>query len=125
MKPTEIAFVLYAVKDLVNSRNFYEQILGLKPESVWLDEANGMGMIEYALGENNSHTLAIGNGVEHFTPGNSGATVALEVEDFEQAIKSLKGANVVFKMEPMETPVCHMALLLDLDGNQLMIHKRK
>ena len=28
-------------------------------------------------------------------------------------------------MEPLETPVCHMAIISDPDGSRLLIHKRK
>ena len=53
-------------------------------------------------------------------------TRMLEVEeDFDAAIATLKQNNVKFRMEPMETPVCHMAMVFDPDGNTLCIHKRK
>jgi predicted enzyme related to lactoylglutathione lyase len=71
------------------------------------------------------HTLAIGSGAEQFKPGTQGATAALEVEDFDEAMASLRAAGVKVAMEPYETPVCFMALIQDPDGNQLMIHKRK
>ncbi len=45
--------------------------------------------------------------------------------DFNEAIATLKRNNVKFRMEPMETPVCHMAMVFDPDGNTLCIHKRK
>jgi len=32
---------------------------------------------------------------------------------------------VKFRMEPMPTPVCHMAMIFDPDGNSICIHKRK
>jgi predicted enzyme related to lactoylglutathione lyase len=120
MKPLEIAFVCYAVTDLKRARGFYEKVLNLKPGSVW--EGENMGFVEYELGP---HTLAIGSGSEHFKPGTQGATAALEVADFHEAVASLKGANVKIVMEPHESPVCFMALIQDPDGNQIMIHKRK
>ena len=70
-------------------------------------------------------TLAIGSGAEQFKPGSHGATAALEVEDFDEAISSLKHAGVKILMDPYESPVCFMALIEDPDGNQIMIHKRK
>lgn len=120
MKPKEIAFVCYGVKDLKVARAFYENVLGLTPENVW--EKDGMGMIEYGMG---THTLAIGSGVPEFQPGLNGGVAAIEVEDYEAALKTLKDNNVVFTLESMESPVCFMAAFKDLDGNQLMIHKRK
>jgi predicted enzyme related to lactoylglutathione lyase len=120
MKATEIAFVAYAVTDLKRARNFYEKVLNLKPGSVW--EGEDMGFIEYEIG---SQTLAIGKGAPNFSPGVTGATVTLEVEDFAASCADLKKHGVKFLMEPNETPVCYMALILDTEGNQLMIHKRK
>lgn len=125
MKPLEIAFVLYAVSDLKKSQEFYENVLGFKPENVWIDEEKNMGMVEYGFGPHNECTIAIGNGVEQFKSGKNGGVVAIEVENFEEAVKKLKDNHVKFELEPTESPVCHMAVFLDLDGNQLMIHKRK
>ena len=67
----------------------------------------------------------IGAGAELFKPGPTGATVALEVEDFDGAIESLKAKNVRFVMDSYDTPVCRMAAIVDPDGNVVMIHKRK
>ena len=120
MKPTEVAFSGYAVTDLKRARDFYENVLNLKPCSVF--EKGTMGFIEYEVGP---HTLTIGAGAELFKPGPTGATVALEVEDFQEAIKTLKEKKVRFVMETYETPVCWMAAIEDPDGNRIMIHKRK
>ena len=51
--------------------------------------------------------------------------LALEVDDFENAVAELKAAGVPVSFEPMESPVCHFAIVRDPDGNALMIHKRK
>jgi predicted enzyme related to lactoylglutathione lyase len=59
-----------------------------------------------------------------FKPGAAGA-VAFEVDDFDQAVASLKTHGVRFVLEPYETPVCRMAVFADPDGNLLMAHKRK
>ncbi len=116
----EIAFVTYAVVDVPKARNFYENVLGLKASSVW--EGEGMAFVEYEIGP---HTLAIGKGAENFKVGMTGATVALEVDDFDAMIKKLKDHKVKFILEPHETGGCHMSIVNDPDGNQIMIHKRK
>jgi len=121
MKVKEIAFVCYAVKNLKVAREFYEGTLGLKATSTWVSNDTS-GMIEYDIG---SGTLAIGAGAPNFTPGKEGPCVALEVENFEEAVKELKTKKIEFVMEPMDTSVCQMALILDPDGNQLTIHRRK
>jgi predicted enzyme related to lactoylglutathione lyase len=47
------------------------------------------------------------------------------MEDFDGAIAELKKANVRFAAEAFESPVCHMAVVQDPDGNKIMIHKLK
>ena len=120
MNIKDIAFSLVPVSDLKVSRAFYENVLSLKPTSVF--EKDGMGMIEYDIG---AATLAIGAGAPFFKPSKEGGTVAFEVEDFTAAVERLKSANVPFVMDAYETPVCHMAIIRDPDGSQLMIHQRK
>jgi predicted enzyme related to lactoylglutathione lyase len=122
MKIKEIAFVCYAVTDLQKARAFYEGVLNLTPGSVWEAEDKKTGFVEYEMGP---HTLAIGAGSDNFKPSREGVTAALEVEDFKEALKELKAANVKFTMESHESPVCWMSLFEDPDGNKIMLHKRK
>lgn len=119
MKILEVAFSCYAVTDLPRARAFYEGLLGLKPGMEHLSDTGGW--VEYEIGP---HTLAIG-AHESFKPNPDGCSVALEVEDFDAAIEELRAAGVKFRIEPMPTPVCHMAMIFDPDGNSLCIHKRK
>lgn len=121
MKVKEIGFVCYGVTNLKNAKEFYEGVLGLKSTSNWV-QSDTSGMIEYDIG---SGTLAIGAGAENFKPGKEGPCVALEVEDFDEAVETIKKNKVKILMEPMDSSVCHMMLVEDPDGNQLMIHKRK
>jgi predicted enzyme related to lactoylglutathione lyase len=60
-----------------------------------------------------------------FKPGGNNVAVALEVDDFDAAMKRLAERKVKFAMEATETPVCRMALIEDPDGNPIMIHRRK
>jgi predicted enzyme related to lactoylglutathione lyase len=120
MKVIEIAFTGYPVTDLKRARQFYEGALGLKPARVFGDETNAW--IEYDIG---AGTLSIGNMAPEWKPSAGGGSVALEVEDFPAAIERLKaGGHPVF-FGPIETPVCHMAVVSDPDGNSITIHKRK
>jgi predicted enzyme related to lactoylglutathione lyase len=116
----EIAFVSYAVDDVARARNFYEKVLGLKPTNVW--EGEDMAFIEYEIG---GGALTIGKGAPNFSPGLTGATISLEVDDFDTTVSWLKENGVKFAMEPHDTGVCQMALIHDTEGNQIMIHKRK
>ena len=118
MKIKEIGFVAIPVTDMKRARSFYENVLGLKVA----EEMMGGKWIEYAVGED---TLAIANVSETWTPSDQGTGAALEVEDFDEAIRRLKDRHVRFAAEPFETPCCHMAVIQDPDGNKLMIHNLK
>jgi predicted enzyme related to lactoylglutathione lyase len=121
LKITEIAFTCYPVGDMARARKFYEGVLGLKPTMAF-GEPGGMQWTEYDIG---SGTLALGAGAPDWNPRADGCSAALEVSDFDAAIKQLREQQVKFHMEPMETPVCHMAMISDPEGNTICIHKRK
>jgi catechol 2,3-dioxygenase-like lactoylglutathione lyase family enzyme len=112
IKVKDIAFTAYAVTDLARSREFYEGVLGLKPTML----KEGMPWIEYELGP---ATLGIGVS-EKWKPSRDGASIAIEVENFDEAIADLKSKGVEFEM-----PVCFMAVLRDPDGSKICIHHRK
>ena len=118
MKVKKIGFVGIPVTDIKRARSFYEEVLGLTVA----EEMMGGKWIEYAVGED---TLAIANVGEHWTPSDQGTGTALEVENFDDAIKRLQDRQVPLAAEPFETPCCHMAVVQDPDGNKLMIHKLK
>ena len=116
----EIAFSCYPVKDMARARKFYEGALGLKPTMVF-GEAGAMQWTEYDIA---GGTLALGCGAPDWTPRADGCSVALEVENFDEAIAHLRANGVKFKLEPFPTPVCHMAFIYDTEGNLICIHKR-
>jgi predicted enzyme related to lactoylglutathione lyase len=119
---TEIPFVGYPVSDLKRAREFYEGILGLTPGGIdqEIPEMPGKYWIEYEIG---SQTLAISNAWD--PSGQSGPSVAFEVEHFEDALEHLKSRGVNIVVECIETTVCRMALIEDWDGNGITIHKLK
>ena len=118
MKINNIAFVGIPVTDVRRARKFYEEVLGLAVS----DEMMSGKWIEYTVGDN---TLAIANVGGGWRPSDQGTGTALEVENFDEAIKRLKNQGVPFAAEPFETPCCHMAVVQDPDGNKLIIHKLK
>ena len=118
MKINNSAFVGIPVTELRRAREFYEEVLGLAVS----DEMMGGKWIEYTVGDN---TLAIANVGDEWKPSDQGTGTALEVENFDEAIKRLKNQGVPFAAEPFETPCCHMAVVQDPDGNKLIIHKLK
>jgi predicted enzyme related to lactoylglutathione lyase len=118
VKVKKIGFVAIPVTDIKRARAFYEDVLGLKVA----EEMMGGRWVEYAVGED---TLAIANVSDTWTPSDQGTGAALEVEDFDDAIKRFRDRQVRFAAEPFETPCCHMAVVQDPDGNKLIIHKLK
>ena len=120
IKIDSIAFSAYAVTNMAVARKFYEEVLGLKP-TMLVGEPGGMQWTEYDIG---SGTLALGAGAPDWNPRPDGASVGLEVVDFDGAIAHLRDHKVKFRMEPFPTPVCKMAFIFDPDGNTICIHRR-
>jgi predicted enzyme related to lactoylglutathione lyase len=118
MKVKEIGFVAMPVTDMKRARAFYEGVIGLQKSGEFMDGQ----WIEYGVGKD---TLAIASISDTWTPSDQGTGAALEMEDFDASIAELKKANVPFAADAFETPVCHMAIVQDPDGNKLMIHKLK
>ncbi len=118
---TEIAFTGYPVTDVARARAFYQGVLGLVPTTQF--EHEGKHWIEYDIGP---ATLGISNmSADKWKPSADGPCAAFEVEDFDAAINTLREAKVKFVIEPMDSGVCRMAIILDPDGNSLAIHKRR
>ncbi len=118
MKVKRIGFVGIPVTDMERSRGFYEGVLGLTRGEEFMQGR----WVEYNVGPD---TIALANVNDTWKPSDQGTGAALEVEDFSDAIKRLKESGVRFAAEAFETPVCHMAVVQDPDGNKLMIHKLK
>src|SRR3954465_13498391 len=85
----EIAFVANPSTNLARSRQFYEGVLGLKPNADVKPEAK---WIEYNIGPG---CLAIGQS-EKWPPSKEGPSAALEVEDFANAVAVLKQHKIEF-----------------------------
>lgn len=94
--------------------------MGLAVSKIFGDE--NTAWVEYDIGPS---TLAIGNGAPEWKPSRGGGCVGLEVENFAEAVARLRERGATFLVEPMETPVCHMAIISDPDGNSITIHRRK
>jgi catechol 2,3-dioxygenase-like lactoylglutathione lyase family enzyme len=112
-----IAFLTYAVSDIKASRHFYEDTLGLT-----LARETGGEWFEYDVGES---TFAISAAdAEHPVPVR-GAALAFEVSDLDEAIATLRERGATYQRPITETPVCRFAVVLDPDGSEVIIHKRK
>jgi predicted enzyme related to lactoylglutathione lyase len=119
MDDKEIAFVAYPVTDVIRARKFYEDVLGFKPNAPLKSETQAW--IEYDIG---AGTLGIGSS-EQWNLSQDGPSVALEVDDFNAAVATLREHNVQIIIGPLEMPTCYMATVRDPDGNKLTIHRRK
>ncbi len=115
----EIAFIAYPITDVARSRKFYEGVLGLQPNAPLKSETQKW--IEYDLGPG---TLGIGCS-EQWKPSPDGPSVALEVEDFDEAVATLKEHQIPFLIGPLDGPICRMVTVRDPDGNKLTLHQRK
>ena len=119
MKITAIPFTGYPVTDMSRAREFYEGVLSLKATETW--EHEGRAWIEYDVGP---ATLAITNMSSQWKPPHDGPAVALEVEDFDAAVATLRKHGSTFVIEPTQSPSCRLAVVYDPDGNALAIHKK-
>lgn len=115
----KVAFTMYPVKDYQRARTFYETTLGLKrgssaPDGVWT---------EYDLPGGGCLALYCGNDIKPST--DAGGSVALEVEDLDALIARLKSEGVEFKDDNIVSPVCRMAVMVDSEGNAIILHQLK
>lgn len=115
MKITGLDFIGVPSTDADRAREFYRDVLELRPDST--------AEYEFWAGET---CLAIWEptkfGME-FEPQHNGH-IALHVEDVDAARAELEGKGVQFLGETIDSGVCKMALFRDPDDNDLMLHGR-
>lgn len=115
----KVAFTMYPVKDAKRARSFYEGLLGL---TVGSHSSNGV-WTEYDLPGGGCLALFA---TEDIKPSaDAGGSVALEVDDLDAAIVRLKGEGVPFRSDMIHSPVCRMAIILDTEGNSIILHELK
>ena len=78
--------------------------------------------MEYDIG---TATLGIGCAPGMWNPSPKGASAALEVEDFDEALATVRARSISVVMGPHDFPPCRMVVIADPDGNRLTLHKRK
>ncbi len=114
----KVAFTMYPVRDGKRARAFYETTLGLTvttsaPNGVWTEyDLPGGGC--FALFE-----------TEDLKPSGNSGGIAFEVEDLDALVSRLKGEGVTFKAELIHSPVCRMSVVLDSEGNAVILHELK
>ena len=112
-----MAFTVYPVKDIQKSRDFYENILGLKNT-----ETFGDAWFEYDIG---GTCFAITNfEMPNFKAGTQGS-VAFEVSDLDEMTKMIESKGLKQAMDPMDSPVCRGVFFRDPDGNLVGLHQVK
>ncbi len=112
---SKLDFVGVPSTDPDRTRAFYVDTLGLEPDpksdyEFWIGDTC-FGIWEPAK-----------MGME-FQPQKN-AHPAIHVDDVAAARAELEAKGVEFAGETFDTGVCHMALLTDPDGNDLMLHNR-
>jgi len=115
----KVAFTMYPVKDSKRARSFYEETLGL---TVGSHASNGV-WTEYDLPGGGCLALFA---TEDMKPSAaSGGSIAFEVDDLDGTIARLKTQGVEFKAEMVHSPVCRMSIILDSEGNSIILHELK
>jgi predicted enzyme related to lactoylglutathione lyase len=113
-----IAFTLYPVTDMARARRFYEETLGLR---LTRREAREFEWVEYDL---DGGTFALTNLTEGGAPSaDAGGSIAFEVQNVDETVEQLRAKGVRVKLEPLSTPVCRLAVILDSEGNALTLHQ--
>jgi predicted enzyme related to lactoylglutathione lyase len=115
----KVAFTCYPVKDAKRARAFYEGTLGLVRGS---HSSNGV-WTEYDLPGGGCLGLFQSNDAQ--PSASSGGMIAFEVADLDALIARLKAEGVKFKAEMIPSPVCRMSVIVDSEGNAVMLHELK
>lgn len=114
----KVAFTMYPVENLKRAIDFYNTNLGLTPSKI---SANG-NWVEYDLPQGGC--FAITTLAEGVKPSSvSGGSIAFEVENLDTLTQRLKENGVSFKMDIFSSPVCRMAIILDSEGNTIILHQ--
>ncbi len=121
MKITKIAFVVLPVSDIARSRAFYEDVLQLRPAHIF--EKDGRGSIDYDLESAARITIKCDGQLPMSNAPR--IAVALEADNFNDVIASLRANKAVFVSAPAEVAGSHQATVNDPDGNCIIIHKVK
>jgi predicted enzyme related to lactoylglutathione lyase len=119
---TGVDFVSIPTEDLEATMEFYENVLGLEPSSVWQRPGHDPVGAEYETGTVTLALLACERlGIE-FAPNR--VPIALRVDDVQAARTELESRGVEFAGDIIDSGVCHQAFFKDPAGNSLGLHHR-
>jgi predicted enzyme related to lactoylglutathione lyase len=114
----KVAFTMYPAKNLERAKDFYFHNFDLSPSKISVNGA----WIEYDLPEGGCFRITtLAEGVE--PNSNAGGSIAFEVSDLEVLVSKLKSKNVEIKLDIFNSPVCRMAIIIDSEGNAVILHE--
>lgn len=113
-----IAFTCYPVSDMAKSRNFYENVLGLKPAHSFSNFWQ-----EYDLGENTFGLAMMNEGGPECFKGKVGTGIAFEVDDLAATHALMNQHQVPVVFGPEKFPACSMFVVADPDQNLVTFHQ--
>jgi len=116
----KVAFTMYPVDDPERARAFYETKLGLVRGS---SAPNG-DWTEYDLPGGGCLALFRGS-LTGLKPSASAGSIAFEVADLDALNARLEAEGVTFSAKMIHSPVCRMSVILDSEGNSIILHQLK
>ena len=119
MKVLGVDFVYFPVADLEKATAFYRDVLGLTP----VFSMGGM------WGELHAGETTVALHVDDDAPiaapdAGMRPSTAFACEDVAAMAERVREAGGHVAMEPFESGVCTMAIVSDLDGNPILLHRR-
>jgi predicted enzyme related to lactoylglutathione lyase len=114
----KVAFTMYPVDDPERARAFYEDKLGLErgssaPNGDWTEyDLPGGGCLALMRGSLSGAKPSAGHG-----------SIAFEVDDLEATNARLKQQGVAYLADMIHSPVCRMSVILDSEGNSIILHQ--
>lgn len=109
---------MYPVENLDRAIDFYKNNFALTPTKV---SANG-SWVEYDLPQGGCFALTtLADGVK--PSAIAGGSIAFEVENLDSLTQQLKENGVTFKLDVFSSPVCRMAIIIDSEGNAIILHQ--
>jgi len=114
---TGIDMTGYMAKDTERAFKFYRDVLGMEPTTLYPDGAGA----EYEFSDGT--TFGLWNPGDTM-PFQASSGVMFAVDDFDGAVRMAKERGATIHMQH-ESPVCHMAMAQDSEGNQFILHRRK
>ncbi len=113
----KVAFTMYPVADPQRARAFYEGTLGL---TVGSKAPNG-DWTEYDLPGGGCLALFAKGNIE--PSASAGGSIAFEVDDLDALNARLKAEGVTYMADMVHSPVCRMSIILDSEGNSIILHE--